>query len=264
MLAKILEEMWVEPEVLEALSEEQKRILFLKMREEQVRRWREWEEREGENIGRSRPKKATSKHVSWLLGRDGDVCVRVIGEMDEFRSSKLLHNIFNERLHCDSMNGIQTADMQAGKMAQQLGFKKESHLAFTEDTTSGCDSPNSHSSQDEMDSDCADDDPKDPGEGSDSESGSSSDNLSDWAPLRGPHLSRHGNKPALKTQLFDAEMVSPQARDVLWVQEKKLEYGGRVAQLRKAFGSGPSDSFSKSPLPAKPAQLLTRRMSLIH
>ncbi|XP_077466346.1 uncharacterized protein LOC144082799 [Stigmatopora argus] len=264
MLAKILEEMWVEPEVLEALSEEQKRILFLKMREEQVRRWREREEQEEEDITRSRPKKATSKHVSWLLGRDGDVCVRVIGETDEFSSSKLLHNLFNDRLRCDNMNGIQTADVQAGKKALQLGFKEGSQLAFTEDTTNGCDSPNSHSSQDEMDSDCADDDPKDPGEGSDSESGSSSDNLGDWAPLCGPRLSRHGNKPALKSQLFDAEMVSPQARDAWRVQENKSEYGGRVAQLRKAFGSAPSNSFSKPPLPAKTAPLLTRRMPLIH
>ncbi|XP_061541768.1 SH2 domain-containing protein 4A [Phycodurus eques] len=259
MLAKILEEMWVEPEVLEALSEEQKRILFLKMREEQVRRWREREEREGEDSS-SRPKKATSKHVSWLLGRDGDVCVRVIGEVDEFRSSKLLQNLLNNRLHRDNMNGIQTADMQAGKNPQQLGFKEETQLAVPDGTSNDAGSPHIQSSEDEMDSYSADDDPKDPGEGSDSESGSSSDNLSDWAPLYRPHLSSHGNKPALKAQLFDAERVSPQARDVLSVQE----YGGRVAQLRRAFGSDSSHSFSKPPLPAKPAHLLTRGMRLIH
>lgn len=37
------------------------------------------------------------KRVKWLLGRDGDVSVTVIGEMDEFRSSKLLQNNINNR-----------------------------------------------------------------------------------------------------------------------------------------------------------------------
>lgn len=38
-----------------------------------------------------------SKHVTWLLGRDGDVRVSVIGELDEFRSSRILQNLLNSR-----------------------------------------------------------------------------------------------------------------------------------------------------------------------
>lgn len=38
-----------------------------------------------------------SKHVTWLLGRDGDVRVSVIGELDEFRSSRILQNLMNTR-----------------------------------------------------------------------------------------------------------------------------------------------------------------------
>lgn len=63
-----------------------------------------------------------------------------------------------------------------------------------------------------MDSCGADDDLKDPAEDSDSESGSSSDNLSDWAPLYRPHFSSHGNQPPLKAQLSDTERASPQDR----------------------------------------------------
>lgn len=56
-----------------------------------------------------------------------------------------------------------------------------------------------------MDSCSADDHLKDPVEDSDSESGSSFDNLSHWAPLRRPHPSGHGNQPPFKAQLSDTE-----------------------------------------------------------
>ncbi|XP_059202549.1 SH2 domain-containing protein 4A [Centropristis striata] len=261
MLAKILEDMWVEPEVLEALSEEQKRILFLKMREEQVRRWREREERE-EREGRdnsTRTKKADNKHVRWLLGRDGDVSVIVIGEMDEFRSSKLLQSLMNNRVHSDNMNGIQTADMLPGREAQQHGFKEDIQLSLTD--VSG-DPASPHDQWSEEDSCSADDDPKDPAEDSDSESGSNSDNLGDWTPLYRPHLSSHGNQPLLKAKLSDTERASPQDREI--VSENKSDYGGRVAQLRKAFADDPHSTpgYTKPPIPAKPAHL--QKGPLVH
>ncbi|XP_030009806.1 SH2 domain-containing protein 4A [Sphaeramia orbicularis] len=91
MLQQILKDMYIDPDVLNALNEDQKKTLFLKMRQEQVRRWQEREEkleREGGDaeLKRTKPKKANSKSVSWLLGRDGDVAVLVIGEVDELTS----------------------------------------------------------------------------------------------------------------------------------------------------------------------------------
>lgn len=62
ILQQIIQDMYVDPELLEQLGEEQKQILFRKIREEQVRKW-QVREKELEGLP---PKKKTPKKVSVL------------------------------------------------------------------------------------------------------------------------------------------------------------------------------------------------------
>ncbi|XP_008072187.1 SH2 domain-containing protein 4A [Carlito syrichta] len=83
MLKQILSDMYIDPDLLAELSEEQKQILFFKMREEQIRRWKEREaamERKESLPVKSRPKKDNGKSVHWKLGADKEVWVWVMGE----------------------------------------------------------------------------------------------------------------------------------------------------------------------------------------
>ncbi|XP_029105963.1 SH2 domain-containing protein 4B [Scleropages formosus] len=77
-MQQILEDMFIEPDLLAELSEEQKQILFYKIREEQVRRWTEWENQHGTPA--TQTPQARRRRVQWLLGADGDVWVWVMGE----------------------------------------------------------------------------------------------------------------------------------------------------------------------------------------
>ncbi|EOA97338.1 SH2 domain-containing protein 4A, partial [Anas platyrhynchos] len=84
MLKQILSDMYIDPDLLAELNEEQKQILFFKMRQEQIRRWKEREanaEKEEKKQQKKPPlRKASGKSVKWKLGADNDVWVWVMGE----------------------------------------------------------------------------------------------------------------------------------------------------------------------------------------
>ncbi|XP_016098504.1 SH2 domain-containing protein 4A-like [Sinocyclocheilus grahami] len=136
MLQQILADMYIDPDVLEALNEEQKKILFFKMREEQVRRWKEREEKEGkEGIKKEKlqQKKGPCKSVSWLLGSDGDVHVCIIRESDELKSPKLIlselknkavanPNTFN-RAKAEPVNSSLTKPSRAQQTSTESGIQ---------------------------------------------------------------------------------------------------------------------------------------------
>ncbi|KAM6453472.1 SH2 domain-containing protein 4A isoform 2-T2 [Liasis olivaceus] len=106
MLKQILSDMYVDPELLAELSEEQKQILFFKMRQEQVRRWKE---REAVATA-SKPalNKDHGKSVQWKLGADGDVWVWVMGEhiLDK-RYDFLCGEILAERVRQQSLQQVE-------------------------------------------------------------------------------------------------------------------------------------------------------------
>ncbi|KTF84110.1 hypothetical protein cypCar_00026536 [Cyprinus carpio] len=117
MLQQILVDMYIEPELLAELNEEQKQILFFKMREEQIRRWREREAQlEREEAARVKVKKG--KTVSWMKGLDDDVWVWVMGEHpDDKPYDQICDEVMAER-----------AALQAQREAEQLRAKKAAEL----------------------------------------------------------------------------------------------------------------------------------------
>ncbi|XP_069043168.1 SH2 domain-containing protein 4A isoform X2 [Lepisosteus oculatus] len=119
MLQQILADMYIEPELLAELNEEQKQILFFKMREEQVRRWKERETKlEKQELAQRKPKKASGKSISWLLGSDCDVWVWVMGEHPADKPyDQICDEIITER-----------ARQQAQKEGEEIRAKKEEEL----------------------------------------------------------------------------------------------------------------------------------------
>ncbi|XP_066507066.1 SH2 domain-containing protein 4A isoform X2 [Hoplias malabaricus] len=119
MLQQILNDMYIDPELLAELNEEQKQVLFFKMREEQVKRWKEREAQlEKEEAGRAKSKNVPKKTVSWLKASDSDIWVWVMGEHpDDKTYDQICDEIIAER-----------AALQAQKEAEELRAKKEAEL----------------------------------------------------------------------------------------------------------------------------------------
>ncbi|KAK3911799.1 SH2 domain-containing protein 4A, partial [Frankliniella fusca] len=86
MLQQILQDMWVDPAILAELDDDQKQTLFCKMREEQVRRWRMWDQKLSEHPPPPRPKKNSAKTVQFMSGEDGEPWVWVMGEHPDDKS----------------------------------------------------------------------------------------------------------------------------------------------------------------------------------
>ena len=66
MLQQILDEMFVEPELLRLLSEEEKLVLFKEMRKEQVKRW-DIKCRQVDEMPRSKKASARKNGKVWLI-----------------------------------------------------------------------------------------------------------------------------------------------------------------------------------------------------
>ncbi|KAG7324480.1 hypothetical protein KOW79_012496 [Hemibagrus wyckioides] len=254
MLQQILTNMYVDPDILEALNDEQKKTLFLKMREEQVRRWKEREEKE-EKEGRMeipRPRKATFKKVSWLLGRDGDVHVRVIGETDEFKSSKLLLSELGERKE----NNLNTTNrpQTTGHLKSSLdirGNQKDSNKPGIELLLRKAEQMNHSNTLPYNNSHCTEE---------------VKNQTDDSSNLITPKSYRTDREPSVVARLNQFSLQKntverdEQERGVASEQGLSSPFGSRVAQLRMNFNSPntkvPSPC-TKPPIPTKPAHLLT-------
>ncbi|XP_033754075.1 SH2 domain-containing protein 4B-like isoform X2 [Pecten maximus] len=114
MLQQILQEMYIDPELLAELSDEQKQVLFVKMREEQVRRWKDSEMKlEIEDKKNPRKRKPGRKgFVKFLEGSDGHEWVWVMGDHSNDRR---IEDILEEEAKTDA---LRKAELEMEKLRQ--------------------------------------------------------------------------------------------------------------------------------------------------
>ncbi|KAK1793984.1 hypothetical protein P4O66_010896 [Electrophorus voltai] len=94
-MEQILRDLYIEPDLLNELSEDQKQILFCKIREEQVHRWNV---RECTEPAPARRARSGRRGIQWLLGSNGEVWVWVMGEATGDKSyAEISEQLMEER-----------------------------------------------------------------------------------------------------------------------------------------------------------------------
>ncbi|KAK7576558.1 hypothetical protein V9T40_012844 [Parthenolecanium corni] len=122
MLEQVLKEMYIDPELLEALDEDDKETLLCLMKSEQIKRraqqiqkWKEWDAEEALKIDTNklpyRPQKKGGKSVKWLLDDSGEVVV------DEIRTLYLDDLGENEELQ---MNDTRIPTSETDSKSEQI------------------------------------------------------------------------------------------------------------------------------------------------
>lgn len=122
VLKDILEKGYVDQEILNALDEEQKQMLFIQMRQEQLRKYQAYEERLDRDGLPAKDK--NKKSIRWQTGADGDVWVWVMGDHP---ADKTIDDILEEEArreaHLRALQELDTAGNGSAEEAlkEQLG-----------------------------------------------------------------------------------------------------------------------------------------------
>ncbi|CAF1441452.1 unnamed protein product [Rotaria sordida] len=101
MLAQILHDLYIPQELLDELPEDQKQILFCKMREEQIRRYNE---RETGEIIRTINTTKKKKQVTFRLDADGNEWCWIMGESSENCNEQSHNRANNENMEVEYQN----------------------------------------------------------------------------------------------------------------------------------------------------------------
>lgn len=132
MLAQILRDMYIDPVMLAGLDETQKQTLFCKMREEQIRRWRIWDQsfRPEDDDERVECRRA----VRFLQGEDGEPWVWVMGEHLNDRSiDEILADEAKQRAR--EMAEIETKEFRKSYVAE-MSSAVDLNSEYDSDTSS--------------------------------------------------------------------------------------------------------------------------------